>query len=206
MEKPKRKCKCATKCDKHKIKVPIVWVIGGPGCGKGTQCDEIVKKYGFVHISSGDLIRLEAQKKPEESSNLVSVMESGKLISTELVLDLIRTEMFKHKETAKGFLIDGYPREPQQGVLFEEKIGPVSVILFFDASPDVLKERIMFRAKDSGRVDDNEETLGKRLQTYLELKDGIFKEFSQKIKVINANRAVDEIFKDVEKYLDPLVD
>ncbi|GJQ83790.1 putative AAA domain protein [Trypoxylus dichotomus] len=125
-------------------------VIGGPGCDKGTQCDEIVKKDGFVRISSGDLTRLEAQTKPEESSNLVSVMECGKLISPELVLDLIRTEMSKHKETAKGFLTDGYPREPQQGIPFEERVGPVSVIFFFDSSPDVLKESIMLRGRDTG--------------------------------------------------------
>jgi len=101
---------------------PIVFVVGGPGSGKGTQCEKIVEKYGFTHFSSGDLLRAEVVSGSEKGDWLKKIMEKGELVPQEVVLDLIKSNISKNAATSKGFLIDGYPREVSQGKEFEKKV------------------------------------------------------------------------------------
>lgn len=103
-------------------KLPIIWVLGGPGSGKGTQCARLVAKYGFIHLSSGDLLRDEVSSGSERGKQLNEIMATGQLVPKDIVLDLIKQAILKNVNTAKGFLIDGYPREIQQGVDFEDKV------------------------------------------------------------------------------------
>ncbi|KAJ8955551.1 hypothetical protein NQ318_001381 [Aromia moschata] len=132
-------------------------------------------------------------------------MERGELVPLEVVLDLIREAMLAALPTSKGFLIDGYPREREQGILFEKNIAPVSLVLFFDASEKTLVDRLLGRAKTSGRVDDNEETIKKRLVTFNTHTDQVIQQYTEKVKKINAEREVEEIFSEVTSYLDPIV-
>ncbi|KAL3283301.1 hypothetical protein HHI36_006449 [Cryptolaemus montrouzieri] len=187
------------------IKVPIIWVLGGPGSGKGTQCEKIVAKYGFTHLSSGDLLRNEVKSGSPRGKELTEIMEKGELVPMDVVLDLIKEAILKALPCSKGFLIDGYPREKEQGIAFEKKIGEVSVVLFFDASENTLVERLLGRAKTSGRVDDNEETIKKRLNTFNTHNDQVVQQYTAKLKKINAERDADTIFTEVQSYLDPLV-
>merc|ERR1712108_77355 len=110
--------------------LPIVWVLGGPGCGKGTQCDKIVAKYGFTHLSSGDLLRAEVQSGSDRGKQLTAIMEKGDLVPMFVVLDLLAEAMLAKLGGSKGFLIDGYPREVQQGKEFEAEILPCTQILY----------------------------------------------------------------------------
>merc|ERR1711983_525318 len=114
--------------------LPIVWVLGGPGCGKGTQCDKIVAKYGFTHLSSGDLLREEVASGSERGKNLTAV------------LDLLAEAMIKKLSGSKGFLIDGYPREVAQGEEFEKAIAPCKHILYFEVSDETMTQRLLKRA------------------------------------------------------------
>nr|CAI5862677.1 unnamed protein product [Callosobruchus analis] len=127
------------------LKVPIIWVLGGPGSGKGTQCDKIVAKYGFTHLSSGDLLRAEVASGSPRGKELSDIMERGELVPVEVVLELLKEAIIKALPTSKGFLIDGYPREKEQGILFEKNVAPVNLVLFFDASDETLVKRYAFR-------------------------------------------------------------
>lgn len=113
------------------VGVPIIWVLGGPGCGKGTQCAKIVEKYGFVHLSSGDLLREEVRffikyywflnkfliilkcflfkvaSGSEKGKELAAIMKEGKLVSNDDVLGLLEKAIRDRLNGAKGFLIDG---------------------------------------------------------------------------------------------------
>jgi len=102
--------------------LPIIWVLGGPGSGKGTQCARLVERYGFQHLSSGDLLREEVASGSEKGKELNEMMKKGILVPREVVLDLIKQAMLKNVNTAKGYLIDGYPREIEQGVDFEKEV------------------------------------------------------------------------------------
>jgi adenylate kinase len=84
----------------------------------------------------------------------------------ETVLDLIKLKMLKELATSKGFLIDGYPREVAQGIQFEAEINPCALVLYFEVSDETMTKRLLGRGLTSGRVDDNEETIRKRLDTF----------------------------------------
>ncbi|XP_066261413.1 adenylate kinase isoenzyme 1 isoform X2 [Euwallacea similis] len=187
------------------INVPIIWILGGPGSGKGTQCDRIVAKYGFTHLSSGDLLRNEVKSGSPRGQELTAIMERGELVPLEVVLDLIREAILSSLANAKGFLIDGYPREKEQGILFEQTIAPVNLVIFYDASENTLVERLLGRAKTSGRVDDNEETIKKRLHTFNTHNDQVVQQYTDKLKKIQAERTANEIFEETVQHIDKVL-
>lgn len=103
-------------------KAKVIFIVGGPGSGKGTQCERIVNKYGYTHLSSGDLLREEVKSGSERGKQLNEMMQKGILVSNQIVLDMIKDAMMKHISTSKGFLIDGYPRQIDQGLEFEKQV------------------------------------------------------------------------------------
>lgn len=111
-------------------------------------------------------------------------MERGELVPMEVVLDLLKEAILKSLPNSSGFLIDGYPREKEQGILFEQRIAPVKLVLFFDASEKTLVDRLLGRAKTSGRVDDNEETIKKRLHTFNTHNDQVVQQYTEKLKKV----------------------
>lgn len=102
----------------------VIFVVGGPGSGKGTQCEKISKEFGYTHLSSGDLIRNEVKLELNSArgEELKDMMQKGILIPNQIVLDLIKDAMLKQIDTSKGFLIDGYPRLVGQGIEFENEV------------------------------------------------------------------------------------
>nr|KAF6482969.1 adenylate kinase 1 [Rousettus aegyptiacus] len=138
-------------------KTKIIFVVGGPGSGKGTQCEKIVQKYGYTHLSTGDLLRAEVSSGSARGKILSEIMEKGQLVPLETVLDMLRDAMVAKVDISKGFLIDGYPREVRQGEEFEQRIGPPTLLLYVDAGPETMTKRLLKRGETSGRVDDNEE-------------------------------------------------
>lgn len=102
----------------------------------------------------------------------------------QIVLDLLREAIEKSLPTAKGFLIDGYPREKEQGIQFEKTIAPVNLVIFLDACDETLVSRLMGRALTSGRVDDNEETIKKRLNTFNTHNNEVVCLYTNKLKTV----------------------
>jgi len=182
----------------------VIFVVGGPGSGKGTQCEKIVAKYGYTHLSSGDLLRAEVASGSDRGKQLNELMQQGKLVSNQLVLDMIKDAMISKAATSKGFLIDGYPRQVDQGVEFEAQIAPCKLVLYIDASDESMKKRLLHRGQSSGRVDDNEETIKNRLATFHECTKPVADHYKAKLQRIDAERTPDVIFADVVAILDKL--
>lgn len=182
----------------------IIFVLGGPGSGKGTQCDKIVAKYGFTHLSTGDLLRETVQSGSELGKKLTTIMEKGELVPLEVVLQMLKEAMIAKAGVSSGFLIDGYPRELDQGTRFEEEVAAVECVLYFEVEDATMKARLLKRAETSGRVDDNEETIAKRLKTFHEHTEPVIGYYTTKDKVckINAEGEIDDIFGQVVTYLD----
>lgn len=176
----------------------IVFVLGGPGSGKGTQCSRVVEKFGYTHLSTGDLLRAEIEGGGERGQKLAKIMEEGNLVPQEVVIQLLKDAMLKHPDSP-GFLIDGFPREISQGVQFEEEVVECHFILFFECSEEVMEERLIKRGETSGRVDDNAETIKKRFRTFMEKTVPVLEKYEQqnKVKRVDATRSVDEVFLDV---------
>lgn len=176
----------------------IVFVLGGPGSGKGTQCAKIVEEFGYVHLSAGDLLRQEVAKGNERGQMIENIMKEGNLVPQEITIELLRDAMRQHKE-CPGFLIDGFPRENQQGIQFEQEVVESDFLLFFECNEEVMEERLLKRSETSQRADDNIETIKKRFKTFVEKTLPVIDHYEElnKVKRIDANRGVDEVFADV---------
>ncbi|GBG58832.1 hypothetical protein CBR_g232 [Chara braunii] len=183
--------------------VMTVVVLGGPGCGKGTQCEYMVHDFDFHHLSVGDLLRDEVQRGTDIGKSCDTIMKEGKLVPTEMSLNLLRAAM--KRSPSKRFLIDGFPRSIEQAEALESTIQPPTLILFFDCSLQTMETRLMNRAKTSGRGDDNPETIQKRLQTFLDatrpVADHYAKVSPQRFKKISAELEPQTVYKDVVKAL-----
>jgi len=185
-------------------KLPVIWVLGGPGCGKGTQCEQIVAKYGYTHLSSGDLLRDELKSGSDRAATLDEIMKKGDLVPLFVVLDLLAEAMIAKLAGSKGFLIDGYPREVAQGQEFEKEILPCSQILYFNVSDETMTARLLNRGKTSGRADDNEATIKLRLDTFHKHSKPVVEAYKEKCSTIPAERDPKDIFADVCSVLDKL--
>ncbi|XP_039717526.1 adenylate kinase isoenzyme 1 isoform X1 [Pteropus medius] len=187
-------------------KTKIIFVVGGPGSGKGTQCEKIVQKYGYTHLSTGDLLRAEVSSGSARGKMLSEIMEKGQLVPLETVLDMLRDAMVAKVDISKGFLIDGYPREVQQGEEFEQRIGQPTLLLYVDAGPETMTKRLLKRGETSGRVDDNEETIKKRLDTYYKATEPVIAFYEKRgiVRKVNAEGSVDSVFSQVCTHLDAL--
>jgi len=148
-------------------------LLGPPGSGKGTQSKFLVEKFGFIQISTGDLLRDQVQKKDSSMGKQIKeIMESGELVPDKIVIQLIIDKINLYKE--KNIIFDGFPRNINQAKVLGESLEKISVSLdkaiFIDVDYEILKERIISRINESGvenkRSDDNIETLVKRIDVY----------------------------------------
>ncbi|KAK6172018.1 hypothetical protein SNE40_018420 [Patella caerulea] len=142
----------------------VMFVLGGPGAGKGTQCQKIEQEFGYVHLSAGDLLR--AERKRDESEYKDEIEEhirKGSIVPVEITCALLQKAM---KESGKKhFLIDGFPRNKDNLDGWNntmQGIAEVERVIFFDCHVDTCVERCLRRGKTSGRADDNKESLEKR--------------------------------------------
>jgi len=179
----------------------LVFVLGGPGSGKGTNCERISKEFGYKHLSSGDLLRDEVKSGSELGVKLNAIMQTGALVPGEIVLKILRNAMTEGgtKPIAGRYLIDGYPRALDQVVAFEAAICKPSLVLAFDAAESVLEERLVNRGKTSGRADDNVESIRKRFATFKAQSEPVIQVYSKEglVKSLNSERPVDEVYADV---------
>jgi len=188
--------------------VPIIWILGGPGSGKGTQCAKIVEKYNFSHFSTGDLLRAEVAAGTDKGKELSEIMKRGDLVPNEEVLSLLQRAMKEVLESSNGFLIDGYPREKTQGIEFEKSIAPVDLIISLDCAPETMVKRILKRASEAEekRADDNEATIKNRIETFVKNTDEILSQYPNQTKRIDGERHIDDIFLDVSLAIDNTLD
>ncbi len=144
-------------------------IFGAPGSGKGTQSERIVEKYGINHISTGDVLRAEIKNGTELGKTAKGYIDQGQLIPDELMIDILAS-VFDSFKDSKGVIFDGFPRTIAQAEALKKMLAErgqdVSVMLDLDVPEDELMVRLIKRGKDSGRADDNEETIKKRLHVY----------------------------------------
>lgn len=144
-------------------------IFGAPGSGKGTQSEKIVAKYGINHISTGDVLRGEIKGGTELGKLAKSYIDDGQLIPDELMVKILANVLDSFKES-KGVIFDGFPRTIPQAealkVMLQERNQNITVMLDLEVPEDELMKRLILRGKESGRADDNEETIKKRLVVY----------------------------------------
>lgn len=149
----------------------VVFVLGGPGAGKGTMCELAESQLGWTHLSSGDLLRIELEAAGPSAGLIKEFMTVGKLVPNEIVVDLLKKKM-EHVTRTTGknnFLLDGFPRSLGNLDAWREAFGQdgeLPKMLYFECPYAVLEKRILGRAKWSGRSDDNIESVKLRFDTF----------------------------------------
>ncbi|PIA32600.1 hypothetical protein AQUCO_04400057v1 [Aquilegia coerulea] len=178
-------------------KFKVVFVLGGPGSGKGTQCANIVEHFGFTHLSAGDLLRAEIKSGSENGTMIQNMIKEGKIVPSEVTVKLLQRAM--QESDNDKFLIDGFPRNEENRAAFENVTGIVpEFVLFFDCSEEEMEKRLLSR--NQGRDDDNIETIKKRFNVFVESSLPVIEYYGSKGKVqkIDACKPVEEVFAAVK--------
>lgn len=180
----------------------VVFVLGGPGSGKGTQCTSIVQQFGFTHLSAGDLLRAEINSGNENGVMIQSMIKEGKIVPSVVTVKLLQTAMIKSGNDK--FLIDGFPRNEENRAAFERVTGMTpEFILFFDCHEEEMEKRILGR--NQGRVDDNIETIRKRFKVFIESSVPVINHYDAlgKVRKIDAAKPKEEVFASVQPLFKP---
>ncbi|CAI2379358.1 unnamed protein product [Moneuplotes crassus] len=183
----------------------VTFVLGGPGCGKGTQCQLLVERDQFVHLSAGDLLREEQATDSEDSKLINDHIKEGKIVPVEITCRLLLKAMQKIGMN-KRFLIDGFPRNEDNLFGWQkemEDFANVDQVIFFELSEEDMLKRIMHRAKTSGRADDNVEAAQKRFTTFNTETMKVIDHFDEKniVHKIDATGDIEEVYTDLKEGL-----
>ncbi len=183
-------------------------LFGPPGAGKGTQSAKLIEKYGFVHISTGDLFRKHLGEGTELGKLAKSYMDSGNLVPDKVVIDMVDDKLKDHAD-ASGIIFDGFPRTVAQAEALDElmdaKGTPISGMVALEVPEEELKNRLLERGKTSGRADDqNVEKIQHRIKVYLNetLPVAEYYRKQDKFQAIHGVGSIDEIFSKLAEAVD----
>mmetsp|Transcript_31174 Transcript_31174/g.63346 ORF Transcript_31174/g.63346 Transcript_31174/m.63346 type:complete len:256 (-) Transcript_31174:2633-3400(-) len=193
-------------------KSKVVFVLGGPGAGKGTQCELLSTRQGWAHLSAGDLLRAERNSGSDLASLINSKIAAGQIVPAEITVGLLEKAMNDIRSTdptRTKFLIDGFPRSEGNVTVWKEQMSDsadVRFVLFLDCPEDTMTSRLLERGKSSGRNDDQIDVIRKRFATFrgesMPIVDMYEKE--GKVRKVVADRDVEEVYKDVAKLVEGL--
>jgi len=187
------------------MKPLVIFVLGGPGSGKGTQCANVVQHFGFVHLSAGDLLREEQKSGSEHGQMISDMIKNGQIVPSEVTVGLLDKAM--KKSGKHKFLIDGFPRNDENNSSWQKKMSDsveFRFVLFFDCPEEVMQDRLLKRGESSLRDDDNITSIRKRFQTYLDSTIPVVQSYEKDGKVvkIDANRAPAQVWNDVKQHFE----
>jgi len=175
-------------------------LFGPPGAGKGTQSQKLIEKYGLIHLSTGDLLRIEKANRTPLGLEAQKLMDDGKLVPDAVVIGMISNKLDSNRQ-ATGFIFDGFPRTVVQAEaldrLLEEKNTAISGMIGLEVPDDELERRLLQRGKESGRPDDaNPEVIRKRIKEYNDKTAPVagFYKAQNKLENIDGTGTEEEVF------------
>ncbi|VDK69491.1 unnamed protein product [Litomosoides sigmodontis] len=180
----------------------VIFVIGPPGCGKGTQCLKLEKNLGLKHLSAGELLRTERKREGSPYGQIIEThIRNGTIVPVEITCKLLENAM-NASSSAKAFLIDGFPRNQNNVEGWERMMiskAKVLFILYLHCPDDICVKRCLNR--NEGRSDDNEESLHKRIKTYHTQTIPIIEHYKSKNLVwqVSATAPPEEVYEEVKK-------
>jgi len=184
-------------------------IFGPPGAGKGTQSKFIVNKFNLFQLSTGDLLRNEIKNKSKLGSEISSIMNSGELVSDNIVNNLI--EKFISNDAYKNKIIfDGYPRTIIQAENLDDLLKKynqkIDIVLKLSVSSETVKKRILERQTQEKRADDSEDIVIKRYKTYEKSSEPVIDYYKQSnlLKVVNGEAGIPEINRQISGLIDAI--
>ena len=197
-------------CNNNRIFFMLnIIIFGAPGSGKGTQGENLTKRYNLTHISTGEVLRNKIAKQTELGKLADKYMSQGQLVPDNVVIDIL-DKFFADNPDSEGYIFDRFPRTLRQGEAMDEMLGKqnesINVVLWLDVDDDELVSRLLNRGKKEGRDDDTLETIKSRLQVYNRKTEPLKDFYSKQGKLVKINGmgTVDEIFSRIENVVDNL--
>jgi adenylate kinase len=183
-----------------------VLVLGPQGSGKGTQAKRIAAEYEIPHVSTGDMFRA-LDDSTDLGREVKEIMERGDLVPDGVTVRMIR-ERLAADDAARGFILDGFPRNLAQAEALDAMLGEIGrkldVIFFFDLDDETARERALGRAHEEGRADDTPETIARRLSIYHDQTEPVVEYYrtTGKLVPLHAARSVEEVFTEISDTLE----
>ena len=184
-------------------------MFGAPGSGKGTQSEVLIKTYGLFHISTGDVLRDHIKRGTALGKPAQEYINQGQLIPDELMVNILASVMDDNKDAAaKGVIFDGFPRTIPQAEALEEMLQQrgtkVSAVIGLDVPEEILIGRLLNRGKESGRSDDNLETVTSRLEVYNNQTAPLKAFYAQKglLHMVQGTGGAEVVFERVRKVIE----
>jgi adenylate kinase len=177
-------------------------IFGAPGTGKGTQSELLIEKYHLLHLSTGELLREAIRLGTPLGVEAKKFIDQGQLVPDGLILIEVRQKIIQNS-TSAGFVFDGFPRTLPQACALDNMLremgNPINMVFNLEVDEDELFKRILHRATMSGRTDDNEETIKKRIEVYKKQSLPLIEFYEEQGKCIHINgmRNIDEVFADI---------
>ena len=193
-----------------RIHMKNIVIFGAPGSGKGTQSDLLIEHYGLGHISTGDVLRNEIKQGTELGKTAQSYIDKGNLIPDELMISILANVYDSFGRSHKGVIFDGFPRTIAQAEalkkMLEERGDKVAAMIELDVPEEELMQRLIKRGEESGRADDNEETIKKRLKIYHSQTQPLIEWYKKEglHHHVNGHGTLEEIFGNIKRVIDSL--
>lgn len=182
-------------------------IFGPPGAGKGTQSAKIIEKYNLAHISTGDMFRMHITQNTALGQKVKELLSEGILVPDSITINMLEEEVNNNPDVS-GFIFDGFPRTVAQAesldVFLKEKNEEISLVLQLDVNEDEIKQRIAERKKISGRADDDETKLIRRIDEYFQKTVHVLPYYEKQGKLVKIEGvgAIDEIFANITETID----
>jgi adenylate kinase len=185
-------------------------IFGAPGSGKGTQSKLIIEKYGLLHISTGEILRKEIENQTALGLVADEYISQGQLVPDQLIIDML-ADILDKAPHSKGYIFDGFPRTISQAqaldAILRERNTSVIAVFSLSVEEDELMRRLLQRGELDGRLDDNPETILKRLAVYKEQTEPLKEYYKKKGKLfkIKGSESIEEVFESITGVIDHLV-
>ena len=177
--------------------------MGPPGAGKGTQAKILAEKYNLIHLSTGDILRAEIGKKTHTGLEAQSYMDAGNLVPDKALLSMMESKLTELQSS--GIILDGFPRTiPQaEGLndIFVKLNSKINHVLNIHVEESKLIKRLIERAQNSGRKDDNEEVIIKRQKVYIQLTAPLIDYYKNEIIQIDGDGTIDQVTQRILEYI-----
>jgi len=184
-------------------------LFGPPGSGKGTQAVKIAEKYGFAHVSTGEIFRSEMRNETPLGVKVKGIVERGELVPDEVLVEILEAGIAKH-EDADGIIFDGYPRTLQQAkdmdTIMKKRNDTIDLVLALEVDDEEIIKRLVKRAELEGRKDDTREVIENRIEVYNKQTQPLINYYKEKdlFRSVNGIGTIDEIFESICREIDNL--
>lgn len=183
----------------------VVLLMGPPGAGKGTQASLLADRRELTKLSTGDMLRSHVRRGTDLGRQAQGIMESGGLVPDDIIIGMVRSEMERLQPLR--VLLDGFPRTRAQALeldaILDEQDAAIDAVVSLRVPDDELVERLLNRAREQGRTDDNEDTIRERMKVYREETQPLLEFYEQRgeLRHVEGTGSVEEVFERIEAVL-----